>query len=684
MRLRFKLCRVLNPSTLLRPLLVATLLLSAFLLFWFQPMVGKMILPFLGGTASVWTTAVLFFQLMLLGGYFYANRLSRFKSLRTQLAVHLGLMTIALAFLPFRFNSSELTSEFNRSPVLWELFHLLKTTGIPYFVISTTAPLLQGWLSRTNDASARDPYFLYAASNTGSLLALLVYPFLIEPEWGVRQQNFYWMMGYLVLVFFGAALAMLLWRARSTTIEVQPSAEPPPDLKQKAFWLVAAFVPSGLLLGVTAHISVNLTPMPLVWTIPMAVYLSTFILAFGRRIRVSSTRVGQLSLPVLILFCPAIGIQVPVTLGVDVVLMAIHMTLLFMASLLCHTALAEQRPGAQYLTDYYVWMALGGVLGGVFAAIVSPWLFRSIFEYPLLLAAAVFFYKRNGKTRWVVSAALACLVLGYALYLPRQLAEKGDRVHVTRNFFGVKKVIDNGQERRLLHGDTLHGVESRDPSKAGEPLSYYHREGPLGDVMRLMGDTSRQHVGVIGLGAGSIAAYASPYRHVTFFEIDPDVEFIAGRYFGFLSRCAEHCNVVSGDGRLSVARFPERTFDLLILDAFSSDVIPPHLLSRQALELYISRLKPNGALLFHVSNRYLRVKDLVSALVTAEGMSALTREDNEDKTSGKSHSIYVVAAPLPHLMGKLDSIPGWQDVRTPAGFRVWTDDYSSIADLLQW
>jgi SAM-dependent methyltransferase len=666
----------------LRVLVAGMVLLGAFLLFCLQPMIGKMALPFFGGAASVWTTALVFFQLMLLAGYVYADRLVRIRNLRTQTAVHLTLMAAAMAFLPIQFSGESLSSETSRNPVVSELFGLLKIAGLPYFMVSTTAPLLQSWLSRTEDIAGRDPYFLYAASNTGSLLALLAYPFLIEPASGVRVQSLYWFGGYIVLVLLIAVLAAILWKmptSRTYPLE-QAETERLPQFKTRALWIAASFVPAGLMVGVTTHISINLTPMPLVWTVPLAVYLSTFILAFGRRVHLSARRVAQFSLPALVLLCPVVGIQVPVTLSIDIFLFAAHMILLFVGGLLCHTALAASRPHARHVTAYYVSVALGGVLGGVFAAIAAPMLFSTIFEYPLLLAAAVFFREGAGRMRWIVSTALAGLILGYALYLPARLGEKGETVYVTRNFYGVKKVVDDGDQRKLLHGDTLHGIERRGTTEAGEPMSYFHREGPLGDVMAGPGS----HVGVIGLGAGSIAAYASPNRRITFIEIDPDVERIASQFFAFLRRCGASCDVIPGDGRLALARFPEAEFDLLILDAFSSDAIPAHLLSREALALYVSRLKPGGVLLFHVSSRYLKVRDLVAALVTDAEMPGLVRVDKDDGPPGKSGSIYVAAAISTEALAALKSLSTWESVRPSQGIRVWTDDYSSLVELLQW
>jgi SAM-dependent methyltransferase len=343
--------------------------------------------------------------------------------------------------------------------------------------------------------------------------------------------------------------------------------------------------------------------------------------------------------------------------------------------------LAESRPDPKYLTEYYMWMALGGVLGGVFSAILAPLLFYGILEYPLLLAAAVFFRQSEGRKRWLIATILASLIMSYGLYLPPLLAEKGELLYITRNFFGVKKVMSDGSRKQLLHGDTLHGLESYDPRLAGEPLIYYHREGPLGDVMTVMERRENQRVAVVGLGSGSIAAYAGPNRHVTFFEIDPDVETIANDHFSFLKRCGANCDVVSGDGRLAIAGALDKGFDLIILDAFSSDTIPPHLLSREALDVYRSKLKPDGAILFHVSNRYLRVNDLVIALAAAADVPALIRDDKT--TSSKSHSVWVVLSVSPELLTRLRSNWGWKAADGPL-VQAWTDDYSNLIELFKW
>jgi SAM-dependent methyltransferase len=644
-------------------------------------MVGKMMLPLLGGSAAVWTTAVLFFQVALLAGYFYVDRLARVRDRGIQASVHLVLMSMAFFFLPVRFTSEALDATVFRSPALWEFLRLAQTVGIPYLMISTTAPLLQSWFSRSQDPAARDPYFLYAASNAGSLLGLLAYPVLIAPRLGVRAQSVWWTWGYAGLVVLVLVAALIM---RKSPQEAPRDTAPviSPNWNICLYWMAAAFVPSGLFLAVTTHISVNLT-MPLVWTIPLAIYLVTFILAFGRRVRVSSAGLATAVLPPLVLLCPVVGLRVPVGFSVDVFLIAVHMVLLFLAALLCHTALADARPDAVHLTRYYVWIAVGGALGGVFAAVLAPALFSTILEYPLLLAAAMFFRKPARGNRWLPASGLAALVLGYAIFLPPYLAEPGTTIHVGRNFFGAKKVLDiDGNARKLIHGDTMHGLESRDAATMGQPVAYYHPEGPLGDAMRILKDSPEPRVAVVGLGAGSIAAYATPNLHITFFEIDPQVEAIARRFFTFLDRCAQNCDVILGDGRLLISRSPEQEFDLIVLDAFSSDAIPPHLLSREAMEVYRSKLKPGGMILFHVSNRYLKVRELVSTLAEDMKLPAYVRVDDDEGKPLKNRSVYVIVDPDAVILAKLP--PFWRNAHGTSGLRSWTDDYSNLIDLVKW
>ena len=659
-------------------------------------MVGKMVLPLLGGAASVWTTCVLFFQAMLLIGYLYAHVLGKLSSLRSQTLAHLALMAAAFVFLPIRFGSNALP-EAGADPVVWQLMQLVRSVAVPFFVISTTAPLLQSWFARTQDPAARDPYFLYAASNVGSLLALILYPFVFEPTFGVATQSGWWTAGYGALLVLFLLLVGLFWRSPLQTAAHE--AADAPTAQTRAFWLASSFVPSALMLAVTTHVQVNLASVPFLWTLPLAVYLVTFILAFGNAVHVSSKGISRVAPYLLVLLFPifAAGPVMKTTLYLG--LLAAHLVLLFVGALLCHAALAQRRPPPARLTEYYTWIALGGVLGGLFAAVLAPMTFSTVLEYPLLAATLAFFRSPQDKQRkigdwlypallllallpiwfvfrwmkieykteylvavlgnlslvvvlfafhrrrWLFAGCFATIILIYAFAVAPSF-ERGTRLYVARDFFDVKKVIyeADGNSRKLLHGDTMHGLEGLDPARAGKPLSYYFPDAPLGNVLEMMQDRPDQRIGVVGLGAGTIAAYTRPNRHITFFEIDPQVEFIARRFFTYLPRCGERCDVVVGDGRLSIQHSPDGTFDLLVLDAFNSDSIPTHLISREALAIYRTKLKPDGAILIHVSNRYLKIQELVSALVTDAKLPSLVRSDDDSEAVGKARSTFIVAA----------------------------------------
>jgi len=721
-----------------------TLFLSAFLLFWFEPLVGKMILPFLGGAASVWITCLLFFQLMLLTGYGYAHLLESIGDVRRQIVVHAAMMFVVFLFLPVHFAVRPDQSASTHASA-WLLWQLVKTVGIPFAVVSTTAPLLQNWLSKTDatDAtSARDPYFLYAISNAGSLIALVTYPFLIEPRVGVRSQSWWWFVGYGALTAMVIAASRVVWRKRQPVVAVQrEETTDSPTWRLRLFWLAAAFVPSGLMLAVTNHILLNLASVPFLWIMPLAVYLITFMVAFGRRWHVSTKVMSQLSAIVLLLLFPFAATSRGVETRFMWFLVGAHILILATGALLCHTALAAKRPAPRHLTEFYFWIALGGALGGVFTAILAPTIFRTIIEYPLLVSVIAFFREDkepgteiNGgdlilpavlgflvieaakllqwanvdiTTDWKTTLSfdavviliaylfrrrafrfgvtLAVLVMTYHTVLP-QFFGGSQFVFTARDFFGVKgvKVDLASNSRRLLHGDTLHGIESLDPELVGQPLSYYHETGPVGDVMTLLAERVDQHIGVVGLGTGSMAGWTAPHRHITFFDIDPQVVDIATNFFTFLKVCGKNCDVLIGDGRLSIEKMNDREFDLLMLDAFNSDSIPAHLVSREAVRMYLTKLKPVGFLMFHVSNRYMDVEGLIAAVVTDASLHALVRHDEPNTALLKTGSHYIIAAQNPEAFGSLAQNENWLVVEKPAGIHPWTDDYSNMLEILKW
>jgi len=734
---------------------VPTIFLSAFLLFWFEPMVGKMMLPLLGGNASVWITCLLFFQLMLLAGYGYAHALERYATVRTQMFVHALLMLAAILFLPVQFTSRPDASA-SAHPTLWLMGMLIRSVGLPFCIVCTTAPLLQNWLSKTSIASGRDPYFLYAVSNAGSLLALLAYPLLIEPNWGVRTQSSTWAAAYGVLVGLVAAAGLVVWksaaakrepdRAKPQDAKREPDrAKPQEDaragLPQCLFWVAAAFVPSGLMLAVTNHMLLNLASVPFLWVMPLALYLLTFMIAFARRLRISLRILSAIVPIVLLILFPLVAVHRPLTNRMLWYTLAAHLVILFSGALLCHTALASRRPDTSQLTEYYFWIALGGALGGIFVAVVAPFVFSTVIEYPLLVALIAFFRQTRDpeqKINWfdcvypgvmvlfvtvtwslfhwgsvdmlgedlkiTIAAnavlilvaylaqkrrvrfafALAALIGAYHVALPG-FFDDYEVLRTERNFFGIKKVVFDldSNMKKLMHGDTLHGLESLDITLAGLPLSYYHETGPVGDVMRLISFRPDQHVGVVGLGTGTMAAWGRPNRKMTFFDIDPQVEDIARYSFSYLKRCGEFCNVVIGDGRLSIEKAPDGEFDVLMLDAFNSDSIPAHLVSREAVSMYVRKLKPNGLILFHVSNRYMDVKGLVSAVAHDAGLAGIVRYDEDERSTGKTSSDYVVTARQREHFGHLTENPNWLEMEKPEKIQPWTDDYSNMMAIVR-
>jgi SAM-dependent methyltransferase len=728
-------------------LFAPTIFLSAFLLFCCEPMVGKMMLPFLGGAASVWITCLLFFQLMLLTGYGYAHALERYANVRAQILIHSAMMLVAIFFLPIRFVGRP-DETATAHPALWLLGVLIKSVGVPFCIVSTTAPLLQNWMAKTKTASARDPYFLYAVSNAGSLLALLAYPLLIEPRWGVRIQGGYWFVGYgvlLVLVFSSATLVWKHAREAETLTRSEGAAAlsqgERASWKMRLYWLGAAFVPSGLMLAVTNHMLLNLASVPFLWVMPLALYLITFMIAFARRFRIPSRILSAVVPVILLVLFPLVAVSKPVTSHSLWYVLGSHMLVLFAGALLCHTALASRRPDTAQLTEFYFWIALGGALGGVFTAVIAPFAFSTVIEYPLLVALIAFFRETREPEQklnwrdWVYPAviglliagtwyvfkwaevdvsedlktslgadavlalitllavrrrvrfalALAVLIAGYHLALPGFLDDY-EILHVDRDFFGIKKVVYDldTNMRKLLHGDTLHGLESMDATLIGRPLSYYHETGPIGDVMKLISVRPNQHLAVVGLGTGSMAGWARSDRRITFFDIDPQVYDIARNFFTYLRRCDANCNVVIGDGRLSIEKVPNGEFDVLMLDAFNSDSIPAHLVSREAIQMYLKRLKPNGLILFHVSNRYMDVESLVSAVLLDAGLEGRVRYDDDEEPTGKTSSDYVIAAQHSEDLGSLEDDSRWSKVEKPAGIQPWTDDYSNMLTIVRW
>ncbi len=726
-----------------------TLFASAMLLFLVQPMVGKMILPLFGGTPATWNTCMLFFQAVLLVGYAYSHVTTSWLGVRKQAVAHLLVICLPVLVLPITISHSDAPSA-EVHPVGWLLMKLLMVVGLPFFVVSTTGPLLQKWFAVSGHPAAKDPYFLYGASNAGSLLALLAYPLWLEPLMTLSGQSEVWRVGYGVLIVMIVVCAWLVIRSQS---ETAPSDELVRNEKQtqassidwriRGFWIFAAFVPSSLMLGVTTHITSNLAPIPLLWVLPLALYLLTFVIVFSRKPIISHSRAATLMPYLLIPLVVFTFVEFPKLHWITI---AIHLAAFFVATLVCHGRLAQSRPAANHLTEFYLWMSFGGVLGGVFNALVAPSIFSGIVEYPLAVMFACLLLPKltsresdrafdfNDVTQPLLLVGLAvgltyCLrsasdtpvwAVWFALFAPLAIVcfafkerpirfalgigvffatvgayrslEQGQPMEACRNFFGVKRVVaeHDGGVHKLIHGTTNHGMQFTDDARRGEPLAYYHRSGPLGDVFKTIVPTApKTHVGIIGLGAGAIAAYAKAGQSFRFYEIDPDVERIARdpNYFTFLADSEGTCDVVLGDGRLTMAREADDSFDILILDAFSSDAIPAHLLTREALQLYLKKLKPNGVMAFHVSNRYLDLIPLLASLAEDAGMVGLSKQDAVDYTdpdnAGRLSAEYVVMAHAYDQLAPLKAMDRWQTLHSDRNVTLWTDQRTSILSLLR-
>lgn len=745
------------------PLLYAlTLFTSATLLFLVQPMFAKMVLPLLGGTPAVWNTCMVFYQAALLAGYVYAHVSIRLLGPRRQAMLHLLLVLLPWLVLPIGVAPGWTPSP-EANPIPWLLTLLSLSVGLPFLAISATGPMLQAWFADTGHPGSKDPYFLYAASNAGSMLALLGYPILVEPTLPLAEQSKAWTLGYALLVVMLFLAAIGLWRSRPAADPFETPETPDPETEAaerrtptwrlRMRWLVLALAPSSLLLGVTTHIATDIASVPLLWVVPLALYLLTFILVFARHqllphrwmLRVQPFFV----LPLAAWFCLNLA-------ETNWLMVPLHLITFFVVTMVCHGELAASRPGTKHLTEFYLWMSLGGVLGGTLNAIVAPLLFSTVIEYPLMLAASCLLRPWTGRSTtpsrallldfalpvmmavvlvgvvrgsnllghelplWQGAivlgvAAIACLSfvgrplrlgLGTATIMlvsgllmnqsgparwgliPSSLAV----AHLERSFFGVIRVRHDAsaQTNTMVHGSTRHGMQSSKTELRREPLTYYHRSGPLGQAIAALDGAGRlRHLAVIGLGTGSIAAYGRPGMEITYYEIDPAVLRLAKdpRFFTYLADSHAKLDVVLGDARLMLATAPPRGYDLIAVDAFSSDSIPIHLLTREALHLYLDKLADGGLIVMHVSNRYLRLEPIVGRLAQEAGLLCLAQRDDvseEDRALGKESSHWAVLARRPADLQKLADDKRWHRPEVGPRVPLWTDDFSNILSVFNW
>jgi hypothetical protein len=866
----------------------AALLLSSAQLFAVELVVAKMVLPVFGGTPAVWNTCMVFFQAMLLAGYLYAHVAVRLLP-RVQVAIQVFLLLSPFAFflLPVALPSGWAPPP-GDYPVGWLLLVLLRTVGLPFFVLSTTAPLLQSWFAASGERSSEDPYFLYAASNIGSMAALLSYPTLVEPMFSIAAQNRAWAVGYVLLAGLIARSGWLFLRARTTNGDGQTATGPqasatpaasqsesnasltsaePPSFPRRLRWTALALVPSSLMLGATTHLTTDVAPVPLLWVVPLALYLLSFILVFGRfspRLHRALT-MGLPALVVLAVFLVVSEIELWIGLR-----FAAHLAVLFVVSMVCHGELARQRPPARYLTGFYLCLAFGGVLGGIFNGVLAPAIFASIVEYPLALVAAclllpppegierrhfgklfdaaltvalglaivylvrqpsgsdstalpqvaslpwsggevavlgvlgacllayIAFGKgavqdrlldvglpvavaavtallilhpplvRSAPAARSISAArvvtygvptVLCLVwarrrvrfgLGVAGVVLAASAFSGQTpldtdpnfslslIHQERSFFGVHRVqmlrgkseqLGHVRLYRLLHGTTVHGQQRRHRDEfvvvrtlapllgadavgaaadaifareslrvvhghEREPLAYYHHTGPISQVYEVVCGQDPCAVGFVGLGTGTLASYVEPDQSATFYEIDPAVVRLAEdpAYFTYLRHCrgrpqpdGKPYRIELGDARLRLRDAADGGYRLIVVDAFSSDSIPVHLLTREAMQLYLAKLAPDGAAAFHLSNRLLRLPPVLARLAEDQGLIARENDDRDESQPGKIAARWVVVARDRQVLDRLSARHrGWQPLRAEARQPLWTDDFSNVFGIVRW
>ncbi len=678
------------------PVFVGTIFLSAFLLFGIQPMFAKLVLPKLGGSPGVWSVAMVFFQSVLLAGYAYAHWLASRFSVRRAALVHLAVMIVVLlAALPIT-----IASGFDRPPQQGEVFWLLAlfaaSVGLPFFVVSANGPLLQAWFARSGHAHAADPYFLYAASNIGSFIALLAYPFAIEPFLRLSTQTSAWSWGFALLIAGVTACAGLaLGRSPAGDIAAKPLPVASIPASRKLAWLALAFVPSGLLVAVTAHISTDVASAPLLWVAPLALFLLTFAIVFQRRPVLRHGWMLHAHLAVVAVLILSLVVPYKPNWAVQILL---HLALFFTTAMVAHGELARRRPDAGNLTAFYLWMSLGGVLGGLFSGLLAPLIFNSVVEYPLLIIAGM--VCRPSFTKIALSRQTRLILAGIAFAgFCGLVVSEARRTDSIRSFFGVTRIleVDDGQMRLLVHGTTIHGAQRLRDEKGAlltgrpEPLTYYFSGGAIADgveAARRARGGKLGAVAAIGLGTGSLACQTRPGEAWTYYEIDREIIRIATdpARFGFFAACQPDPKIVLGDARLTIADTADGSLDLIIVDAFSSDSVPVHLLTMEAMDLYWRKLKPDGALLMHVSNRNMEIGSVVAAAAAARGLTSWIRGGDApllDKNEWRIPPHVALVARRPADMPALADDARWVRQTGVPITTPWTDDYADIIGAIR-
>lgn len=665
-----------------------TIFSSAFCLFLIQPIIAKQILPWFGGSAAVWAICMVFFQLILLAGYAYSDWTSRKLRPKGQVALHVALLLLSLMLLPI-IAGNQWKPTGDEEPTWLIISLLMATVGLPYFVLSTTGPLIQSWVARSFASSQVYRYF--SLSNLASLIALVSYPFLIERHSAIVGQAYGWSVGYAVFALMCAGAAVLFLRhghlvtypTKNTSGHVDE--QPAPTARKYAFWLVTSAMGSWMLLAVTSHITQNVAAIPFLWLMPLTLYLLTFVLCFesDRWYRPAWFRPVA---AILMLVC-AYGLQDEDVGREVVVAVPLYIAGLFAMCMFFHGELALQRPGPRHLTRFYLMVSLGGAAGGITVGLLAPRILPAYYELGIgfLVTSALGFIvvKTRAHRMAAIVTGLLCAIF-FAFQVQDDLA--GSR-YIGRNFYGTLLTVDSSRgdpsmdRRQLYHGSVKHGEQFLDARLRRQPTAYYGETSGIGLAIALT-PSAKKRVGVIGLGAGTLATYGRAGDTYRMYELNPAVVEVAKSEFTFLADSAAHIDMVLGDARLSMEREPDQEYDVLAVDAFSGDAIPVHLITMQAMDVYLRHVKPSGVIAFHLTNRFLNLAPVVAEIAKAKGLHTALVHDESDKPAQRTTDWMLVS----RTREVLNQAPIQRSTIEPtaiSGLGLWTDDFNNLFDVLR-